>query len=56
MDTTQTDTLARIEHGIHGVVSGQESHGELLRLLVERQEAIIKLLTPSRRTGQPWTS
>lgn len=51
MSTTLKDTLAGVEQGIHGVAATQRSQGELLRALAERQEEIIKLLTPEPKDG-----
>ncbi len=51
MSTTQKDTLAGIEQAVHGVAAAQKSHGDQLRMLAERQEEIIKLLTPEPKDG-----
>ena len=51
MSTTKNDTLAGIEQGIHGIAATQKSHGALLNTIGERQEEIIKLLTPEPKDG-----
>lgn len=51
MDTTVINTLARIELAIQGIASGQRSQGDQLRMLAERQEEIIQLLTPEPKDG-----
>ena len=51
MSTTKTDTLAGIEQMIHGIAATQKSHGDLLRMLAEGQQEIIKLLTPEAKDG-----
>jgi len=51
MSTTKTETLAGIEQGIHGIAATQKSHGGLLGIIAERQEEIIKLLTPEPKDG-----
>ncbi len=45
MSTKQEDRLANLEQAVHGIAGTQKSHGDLLRLLVEGQQEIIKLLT-----------
>ena len=51
MGTTTTEMLASIEQGIHGIAATQKSHGGLLNIIAERQEVIIKLLTPEPKDG-----
>ena len=51
MSTTQEDRLANLEQAVHGITGTQKSHGDLLRMLVERQQEIIKLLTPEPKDG-----
>jgi len=51
MSTTNTETLAGIEQGIHGIAATQKNHGGLLNIIAERQEEIIKLLTPEPKDG-----
>ncbi len=51
MSTTNTETLAGIEQGIHGIAGTQKNHGGLLNIIAERQEEIIKLLTPEPKDG-----
>jgi len=48
---TQKDTLVGIEQAVHGVAATQKTHGDQLRMLAERQEEIIKLLTPEPKDG-----
>lgn len=51
MSTTQEDRLANLEQAVHGIAGTQKSYGDLLRLLVEGQQEIIKLLTPEPKDG-----
>ena len=51
MSTTQEDRLASLEQAVHGIAGTQKSHGDLLRMMVERQDEIIKLLTPEAKDG-----
>jgi len=51
MSTTKTETLAGIEQGIYGIAATQKSQGGLLSIIAERQEEIIKLLTPEPKDG-----
>lgn len=51
MDTTGTQTLARIEGAVHDVVAALLAQDKLLRLLVEGQAEIIKKLTSEPRDG-----
>lgn len=51
MSTTQKDTLATLEQTVDGIAATQKNHGDLLRMMVERQDEIIKLLTPEPKDG-----
>ncbi len=51
MSTTQKDMLAAIEQAVDGFAATQKSHGDLLRMLGEGQQEIIKLLTPEPKDG-----
>ena len=51
MSTKQEDRLANIEQLLHGMAGTQKSQGELLRMLVEGQQEIVKLLTPEPKDG-----
>ena len=46
MSTKQEDRLANLEQAVHSNAGTQKIHGDLLRMLVEGQQEIIKLLTP----------
>ncbi len=51
MSTSQEDRLANLEQAAHGIAGTQKSHGDLLRMMVEGQQEIIKLLTPEPKDG-----
>ena len=51
MSTNQEDRLANLEQAVHDIAGTQKSHGDLLRMMVERQDEIIKLLTPEPKDG-----
>lgn len=51
MDTIPKDTLARIERIADGIAGRQKADGDLLRMVAERQEEIVKLLTPEKKDG-----
>jgi len=51
MSTKQEDRLASLEQAVHGIAGTQKSHGDLLRMMVEGQQEIIKLLTPEPKDG-----
>ena len=51
MSTKQEDRLASIEQAVHGIAGTQKSHGDLLRMLVEGQQEVVKLLTPEPKDG-----
>jgi len=46
MSTTPKDTLTRVGELVQGIAETQANHGDLLRTIAERQDEIIKLLTP----------
>jgi hypothetical protein len=51
MSTKQEDRLANLEQAVHGIAATQKNHGDLLRMMVEGQQEIIKLLTPEPKDG-----
>lgn len=51
MDTTTQEALAEIKKAAHENASIQASHGDLLRIIVERQDQLIELLTPKEKDG-----
>ena len=51
MSTKQEDRLANLEQAVHGIAGTQKNHGDLLRMMVEGQQEIIKLLTPEPKDG-----
>lgn len=51
MDTTQTETLARIEGAVHDIASAVQAQERQLHMLVEEQAEIIKKLTSEPKDG-----
>lgn len=51
MNTTQNDSLDDIRQTTHEIASMQQEQGKQLRLLIEGQAEIIKLLTPEAKDG-----
>ncbi len=51
MDTTQKEALAEIKELLHGIAGSLHGLGDLLRMLAERQEEMVKLLTPEPKDG-----
>ena len=51
MSTTREDRLANLEQAVYGIAGTQKSHSDLLRMMVEGQREIIKLLTPEPKDG-----
>lgn len=54
MSTSQNEvqqSLARIERLLEGIADRQKADGDVLRMVAERQEEVIKLLTPQEKDG-----
>ena len=51
MDTAQTSTPTRTETALHEIASVQRDQGNLLRMIAERLEEAVQLLTPEPKDG-----
>ena len=51
MDPTLKDVLARIERAQADNAIMQQGHADQLRMIAERLEEVVKLLTPEERDG-----
>ena len=51
MDTTLKDILTENKQAAHETASVLSNHGDLLRIIIERQDQLVELLTPKEKDG-----